>query len=92
MVKIMFLGAAHFQLAPIIYAKSQNYFVITCDNNLNNPGHYIADKSYNISTLEKEQILNVAIKEKINGVLSYGSDISAKTVSFVRKVFSVHMY
>ena len=80
----MFLGAADFQLAPIEYAKEKGYYVITCDNRPQNPGHLLADKSYNISTVDKEKVLEAALKEKIGGILTYGSDISAAAVNYVR--------
>lgn len=37
--KILFLGAAPSQIPPIKYAKSQGYYVITCDYLPENPGH-----------------------------------------------------
>lgn len=83
MKKILFLGAAQFQIPPIEYALSQNYYVITCDNKPENPGHKLANKSYNQSTLNKEAILKIAENEKIDAIISYGSDISMPTVSYV---------
>lgn len=84
MIKIMFLGAADFQLAPIEYAKEKGYYVITCDNRPDNPGHLLADKSYNISTIDKDKVLEVALEEEIDGILTYGSDVSAAAVNHVR--------
>lgn len=83
MTKILFLGAAAFQLGPIKYAKERGYYVITCDNNPNNPGHRIADKAYNVSTTNKEEILKISKFEKIDGIMTYGSDISVPTVAYV---------
>lgn len=80
---VLFLGAAPFQVSPILYAKKKNYRVITCDNRPQNPGHKLADQSYNVSTLETEAILKIAQKEKINGILTYGSDVSAITAAVV---------
>ena len=79
----MFLGAAHFQLPPLIYAKKTGYFTITCDNVKNNPGHNIADKSYNVSTTNTEGILRIAQKERIDGILAFGSDLSMITCAKV---------
>ena len=81
----MFLGAADFQLAPIRYAKQKGYKIITCDNRPSNPGHKLATQSYDVSTIDKEAILKIAKKEKIDGILTYGSDISAPTVAYVAK-------
>lgn len=83
MKKILFLGAATFQVPPIEYALSKGYYVITCDNRPDNPGHKLAHKNYNVSTLDKAGVLEIAMAENINGVLTYGSDVSALTVAFV---------
>ena len=55
--KILFLGAAPSQIPPIEYAKSQGYYVITCDYLPENPGHKLADEYYNVSTTDKEAVL-----------------------------------
>ena len=39
--------------------------IITCDNQPSNPGHKLANKSYNISTTHKDEILKIAIDNKI---------------------------
>ena len=80
----MFLGAADFQLAPIEYAIEKGYYVITCDNRPSNPGHILANKSYNVSTIDKEEVYKIAKKEKIDGIMTYGSDVSAAAVNYVR--------
>ncbi|MBI3591584.1 MAG: ATP-grasp domain-containing protein [Candidatus Melainabacteria bacterium] len=83
MKKLLFLGAAKFQIPPIEYALSKGYFVITCDNKPDNPGHRLAHKTFDVSTIEKFEILRIAKQEKIDGILTFGSDISAPTVAFV---------
>jgi len=80
---VMFLGAANFQLPPIEYAIAKGYRTITCDNRIENPGHKIADKSYIISTTDKEKLLEVAINEKIDAVLTFGSDVSAPSAAYI---------
>lgn len=83
MKKIMFLGGNYFQATAIRTAKALGYYVITVDYLPKNPGHKYADKYYNISTLDSEQILAVAEKERIDGILSYASDVSAPTAAYV---------
>ena len=83
MKKILFLGASHHQLPSIKYALNAGYWVVTSDNIEQNPGHKLAHKSYNISTLEKEKLLYIAEKEKINGILAPGSDLSMLTCSYI---------
>jgi biotin carboxylase len=83
MKKIIFLGASFQQLSPIEYANSRGYFTITCDNRPDNPGHRIANRSYNVSTTEKDHILAIAREENIDGVVCYGSDVSAPTAAYI---------
>jgi biotin carboxylase len=57
--------------------------VITCDYLPENPGHRYSDEYYNISTTDKEAILSLAKKLKIDGIVSYASDPSAVTAAYV---------
>lgn len=83
MKKILFLGGAATQVAPIKYALEQNHAVITLDYLPNNPGHQLAHKYYNVSTTDKEAVLAVAEAEHIDGIVAYGSDVSAPTAAYV---------
>jgi len=88
-IKVLFLGAAKFQTPPILYAKSQGYRAITCDNRPENPGHTLADKYYNISTANIDHVLSLASNEKIDGVVAFGSDIAAKTAAVVSECLNL---
>lgn len=79
----MILGAGIYQVPAILKAKEMGLNTIVCSNNTDDPGMSIADTSYNISTIENEEILNVAKKEKINGIITIASEASAPTVSYV---------
>ena len=81
--KILILAGTHFQIPVIEYARSQGHFVITCDNRPENPGHKLADKYYNVSTTDFESVLEIAKKEKIDGILAYGTDPAAPTAARV---------
>jgi biotin carboxylase len=81
--RILILPAAHFQLSVIKYAKSQGYYVVTSDNDPSNPGHDLADASYDVSTTDHEGTLKIAREEKIDGVLAYASDPAAPTAAYV---------
>ena len=83
MKKVLFLGAAHAQIPPILYAKTQGYIVYTADNKPLNPGHAFANKSFNISTTSKEEILQLARTLEIDGIISYASDPAAPTAAYV---------
>lgn len=81
--RILFLGAAATQIPPLRYALEQGHFVITCDYLPENPGHRIASASYNISTTDKDAVLSLAQKMKIDGIVAYASDPAAPTAAYV---------
>lgn len=81
--KILLLGASGPQIPSIEEAKRQGLYVITCDNRPDNPGHALADEHYNVSTVDKEAVLELARHLKIDGILSYMSDVSAPTAAYV---------
>ena len=81
--KILFLGAAPSQIPPIKYAKSQGYYVITCDYLPENPGHELADEYHNVSTTDKDAVLELAKKLEIDGIVAYASDPAAPTAAYV---------
>jgi len=81
--RILFLGASQFQIAPIVYAKAQGHYVITCDYLPDNPGHEFADEYHNVSTTDKEAVLELAKKLDIDGIVAYASDPAAPTQAYV---------
>lgn len=81
--KILLLGGSAAQLIAIEKAKELGYFTVLCDYLPDNPGQYIADSFHLVSTTDKEAILNVAKKEKINGIVAYSSDPAAPTAAYV---------
>lgn len=83
MKKILMLGGAMQQIPAIKKAKEMGYYTITCDYLPQNPGHKFADEYYNVSTTDKEAVLDLALKLKIDGIVAYASDPAAPTAAFV---------
>lgn len=83
MKKVLFLGGASTQIPPIKYALEQGHHVITLDYLPKNPGHKLAHQYCNISTTDKEAVLEVARTEKIDGIVAYASDPAAPTAAYV---------
>lgn len=83
MKKILLLGGSAQQIVAIETAKRLGCFTILCDYLTDNPGQYVADKFYLASTTDKELILKIAQKEKIDGILAYASDPAAPTAAYV---------
>lgn len=83
MRKILLLGGSAQQVIAIETAKRMGFFTVLCDYLTDNPGQYVADQFYLVSTTDKEAILDVAKKEKVDGILAYASDPAAPTVAYV---------
>ena len=81
--RILFLGASGFQIAPILYAKEQGHYVITCDYLPSNPGHIFADEYHDVSTTDKEAVFDLAKTLNLNGIVAYASDPAAPTQAYV---------
>ncbi|BAX78901.1 ATP-grasp domain-containing protein [Labilibaculum antarcticum] len=81
--RILLLGGSYFQVPSVLAAKEMGYHVITCDYVPENPGHQYADEYYNISTTNKELVLELAEKLKIDGIVAYASDPAAPTAAYV---------
>lgn len=70
MRKILVLGGAEAQVPLIQAAKNEGYYVVLCDWTTSNPGIALADKHYQVSTLDLDAVLKVAAEECVNGVIS----------------------
>lgn len=81
--RILFLGATAQQIPPIKYALKQGHYVITCDYLPENPGHKISHEWHNVSTTDKEAILELSQQLKIDGIVAYASDPAAPTQAYV---------
>lgn len=83
MKKILMLGGSMQQIPAIKEAKKMGLYVITCDYLPENPGHSYADEYYNVSTTDKEAVLELAKKLQIDGIVAYASDPAAPTAAYV---------
>lgn len=83
MKKILMLGGSVQQIPAIEYANKQGYFTILCDYLPDNPGQNYAKRFYCVSTTDKDAVLEIGRKEKVNGVVAYASDPAAPTAAFV---------
>jgi carbamoylphosphate synthase large subunit len=89
MKKILLLGGSAQQVIAIETAKRLGYYTVLCDFLIDNPGQYVADKFYLVSTTDKKAILEVAQKENVNGVLAYASDPAAPTAAYVTEMMGL---
>lgn len=90
MKKILMLGGSLQQVVAIKKAKAMGYYVITVDYCPDNPGHKFADEYHNISTTDKEAVLKLAKKLKIDGIVCYASDPAASTQAYVAEQMNLY--
>lgn len=80
----MVVGAGKIQVPIIEECKKLGHYVIVTDINLNAPGMKLADATYNIDTQDNKATLEVAKKNKINGIVTT-SDYPVRTVAYVNE-------
>lgn len=83
MRKILLLGGSAQQIVAIEKAKELGYYTVLCDYLLDNPGQYIADKYYPVSTTDCESLYSIAKNEQVEGILAYASDPAALPAAIV---------
>jgi biotin carboxylase len=79
----MVLAASIYQVPAIEAARRLGYRVVTTDNVPSNPGHALADASHCVDTTDLPSVLALAKSEKIDGVISPGTDVAVATAAFV---------
>ena len=92
MKKILIIGAGTEQIGVIKEAKNMGHYVIVTDFNPNAPGIPFADKFHEVSTTDGEGNTQVAIQEKIDGVLTVCSETAVPTVAFVAEKLNISCY
>lgn len=83
MKKVLMLGGSLYQTYAIKEAVKMGYYVITCDYLPSNPGHQYAHEYHNVSTTDKEAVLELAKRLNVDGVVAYASDPAAPTAAYV---------
>ena len=85
MKKIMILGAGVYQVPLIKKAKELGFYVIVSTIRGDYPGLKFADKIYYADTKDYESILKIAKEEKIDGILTTGTDVAMISVGKVNQ-------
>lgn len=81
--KILLLGGLKYLIPVIKKAKNLGYYVITCDYLPDNIAHKYSDEYHNISILDKDAVLNLAKKLRIDGIISFAVDPGVLTAAYV---------
>ena len=83
MKKLMILGAGIYQVPLIKTAKEMGLYTIVVSIPGHYPGFELADKVYYENTVDYEKILEIARNEKIDGILTAGTDVAVITIGRV---------
>ena len=83
MKKLMIMGAGIYQVPLIKKAKEMGIYTIVVSIPGNYPGFALADKVIYENTVDYERILEVAKEEKIDGIVTAGTDVAVITIGKV---------
>ena len=83
MKKIAVIGASYLQEPLVRKAKEMGIYTLCFAWRDGAVCADIADEFYDISIVEKEQILEICRKAEIDGVCTIASDVAAPTVAYV---------
>ena len=83
MKKLMIMGAGIYQVPLIKKAKEMGIYTIAVSIPGNYPGFALADKVIYENTVDYERILEVAKEEKIDGIVTAGTDVAVITIGKV---------
>ena len=83
MKKVLMLGGSLYQTYAIKEAVKMGYYVITCDYLPSNPGHHYSHEYHNVSTTDKDAVLELAKRLNVDGIVAYASDPAAPTAAYV---------
>ena len=81
--KLLLLGGSHYLLPVIEEAHKLGIHVITCDYLPDNAAHKYSDEYHNVSIIDKDAVLALAEKLKIDGISSFACDPGVVTAAYV---------
>lgn len=83
MKKILLLGGSRY-LRPVIEAAHElGYYVITCDYLPDNYAHKYSDEYHNVSIIDKEAVMDLARRLKVDGIMSFACDPGVTVAAYV---------
>lgn len=83
MKKLLLLGGSRYILPVIEAAHTIGCYVITCDYLPDNIAHKYSDEYHNVSIIDKDAVLELAKKLKIDGIMSFACDPGVTTAAYV---------
>ena len=83
MKRLLLLGGLRYLVPVIEAAHKMGHYVITCDYLPDNIAHKFSDEFHNVSILDKEAVLKLAKKLKVDGIMSFAVDPGVLTAAYV---------
>lgn len=83
MKKVLLLGGSRYIIPVINACHDLGYKAITCDYLPNNYAHKFSDEYYNVSIIDKEAVLKLAIELNVDGIMSFACDPGVETMAYV---------
>lgn len=81
--KLLLLGGLRYLLPVIKSARDLGHYVITCDYIPGNIAHKYSDEYHNVSIIDKDAVLSLAQKLKIDGIMSFAVDPGVMPAAYV---------
>ena len=78
---LLVLGGSLYQVPFIQAARQLDVYVITADNRPDNPGHVLADRYIECSTVDVQGILRIAQECRVDGILAPATDVALDAVA-----------
>lgn len=83
MKKLLLLGGSRYAIPVIEAAHKLGMYVITCDYLPDNIAHQYSDEYHNISIIDKEAVLQLAVDLQIDGIMSFANDPGVVVAAYV---------
>lgn len=83
MRKLLILGGSRYILPVIKAAHELGCYVITCDYLPHNIAHQYSDAYFNISILDKKAVMDLAVSQQVDGIMSFACDPGVITAAYV---------
>lgn len=90
--KILILGGIDHMIDVVKTAKKMGYFTIVADNNPESPAKKHAHKSFDISTAEIEEMVELAEAERVDGVFTAFEDINTWNAEAIASKLGLPFY
>lgn len=81
--RLLLLGGLKYLIPVIESAHKLGYYVITCDYIPDNIAHSYSDEYHNVSIIDKEAVLRLAIALEVDGIMSFAVDPGVITAAYV---------